>query len=614
MTGTNEKLRFYVPIALLLASAVGVAVRLVFLHLDLVTTKPPTPRYEFIRTTEGNRGTIFSSSGEVFAQTKSVWEYHVDPKTAAMDPDNPKKPISAQKRREKMQTVAEVLQIPLMRVMDAYANTKSRYVYLATSDDDGMHAVLADPKRRLNELSIHEKQVRVYPQGKRLAHVLGFVSKDPTNSVGGAGLELKYNTQLKGMPGIVRGTKTATGGEVRMRRELDVDSQPGNDIYLTIDQNIQYEVEQALAAGIASNRAERGWALVLKVKTGAVLAMATYPAYDPDRFNKASAADRINRVISESYEPGSVMKTITACAVIDAGIVGPDTMVSTSRNDPNYYRLPGDGSHKWEDRMSVREALVHSSNIVYGKLGVNLGPSRLWTYMTNFGLGRKTGIELPGEETGIIPNWKSWDKVKWSRAPIGQGVAVTAIQLANAYAAIGNDGELLQPYVVSKIVNADGEVLLNHPEKVVVGQPISARTARTVREMMLGVAKKGGTARRAAVKGYSVAGKTGTAQMKEGRGYSQTAYNASFIGIVPASRPEIVILVTYQKPAYCRSFKMSQETGLPLYNHQGGVCAAPTFSRIASTVLRYLEVEPDIPEEIDPELYEDVPEEAPDQP
>ncbi len=609
MTGTGERFRFYLPVALLVAGAVGVGVRLVFLHLDLVSSKPPTPHYDFTRNTQGIRGTIYSAKDDALAQTKTVWEYHVDPQAAALDPINPKKPISPEKRREKMQTVAEVLQIPLLQVMDAYANTRSRYVYLATSDDDGMHQVLADPKRRMHELSITEKQVRVYPQGRRLSHVLGFVSRDPTNSIGGAGLELKFESYLKGSPGTVRGTKTATGGEVRGHREIDVDAKPGNDVYLTIDQNIQYEVEKALAAGMESNRAERAWSIILSVKTGAVLAMVTLPDYDPGKFNKARPADQINRVISECYEPGSVMKTITACAVLNEGLVGPDTMVGTARNDPNYYRLPGDGSHKWDERMSVRDALVHSSNIVFGKLGVDLGPKRLWTYMTTFGLGRKTGIELPGEEPGIIPNWKSWDKVKWSRAPIGQGVAVTALQLANAYAAIGNDGELLRPYIVRKVVNAQGEVVLSHPEKEVVGNPIRPSTARKVREMMLGVAKKGGTARRAAVRGYSVAGKTGTAQMKEGKGYSQTAYNASFIGIVPASRPEIVILVTYQKPAYCRSFKLSQETGLPLYNHQGGVCAAPTFSRIASTVLRYMEVEPDIPEEIDPELYEDVPEE-----
>ena len=401
MAGANENLRFYGPVALLVVGALGVGVRLVFLHLDLVTAHAPRPRYDFTRNTEGCRGTIFAGTGAVLAQTKTVWEYHVDPQTAAIDPDNPKKPISTAKRLEKIQTVAEVLQIPKLQVMDAYANTRSRYVYLATSDDDGVHTVLSDPTRHLNELAITEKQVRVYPQARRLSHVLGFVSKDPTNSVGGAGIELGYERWLKGMPGTVKGMRIATGGEARVRREIDVDARPGNDVYLTIDPNIQYEVESALAAGIASNRAERAWAVVLSVKTGAVLALANLPSYDPCQFNKATDADRINRVISECYEPGSVMKTITACAVLEEGIAGPDTMRNTAQNDPNYYRLPGDAGHKWEATMSVRDALVHSSNIVFGKLGVDLGPKRLWTYMTNFGLGRKTGIELPGEETGI---------------------------------------------------------------------------------------------------------------------------------------------------------------------------------------------------------------------
>ena len=622
MSGANEKFRFYLPAVLLVAGALGIGVRLVLLHLSLVTAHTKQPDYGFTRNTQGCRGAIYCMGGrEVLAQTKTVWDYHVDAQAATRDPVNPKKPINPETRREKMQTVAEVLQIPLLQVMDAYAkrnpkntSTLAKYVYLATSDDDGIHAVLSDPKRRFNELSITERQVRVYPQGHRSSHVVGFVSKDPTNRVGGAGIELRYEKWLRGTPGTVRGTRIATGGEARVRREIDVDARPGNNVYLTIDPNIQYEVEQALAVGVASNKAERAWALVLSVKTGAVLALANLPDYDPAQYNKSPDSARFNGAISENYEPGSVMKTITACAVLNERIAEPDTMINTARNDPNYYRLPGDGSHKWEERMSVREALVHSSNIVYGKLGVNLGPKRLWTYMTNFGLGRRTGIELPGEETGILPNWKTWDKVKWSRAPIGQGVAVTAIQLANAYAAIGNDGELLRPFLVEKVEASDGTVLYEHREKEVIGHPIRPETARKVREMMLGVAKKGGTARRAAVKGYSVAGKTGTAQMKEGRGYSQTAYNASFIGIVPASRPEIVILVTYQKPAYCRSFKLSQETGLPLYNHQGGVCAAPTFSRIASNVLRYMAVEPDIPEEIDPDLYADVPEDDNNQP
>ncbi len=621
MTGTNENLRFYAPAVILVASAICVGVRLVLLHLSLVTAHAKQADYGFTRNSQGCRGSIYCMNGkEVLAQTKTVWDYHVDAQAAMRDPLNPKKQISAKARREKMQMLADILQIPLLRVMDAYATRDpnnprkmARYVKLATSDDDGIHAVLSNPTNNFSELAITERQVRVYPQGRRLSHVIGFVINDPTNRVGSAGIELRYERWLKGTPGTVRGTRIATGGEARVRREIDVDARPGNDVYLTIDPNIQYEVEQALAEGVASNKAERAWAIVLSVKTGAVLALANLPDYDPARYY-ASPGAYFNGAISENYEPGSVMKTITACAVLNEKIAGPDTLISTARNDPNYYRLPGDGSHQWEERMSVRDSLVHSSNIVFGKLGVNLGPKRLWTYMTAFGFGRKTGIELPGEETGIIPNWNSWDKVKWSRAPIGQGVAVTAIQLASAYAAIGNDGELLRPYLVQKVVSPDGAVLYEHAGKEVLGQPITSATARKVREMMLGVAKKGGTARRAAVKGYSVAGKTGTAQMKEGRGYSQTAYNASFIGIVPASRPEIVILVTYQKPAYCRSFKSAQETGLPLYNHQGGVCAAPTFSRIATSVLRYMAVAPDIPEEIDPDLYEDFPEEDDNQP
>ena len=603
--GKNEGVRFALPVVLLAAVGVRIAVKLVCLHCDLVDQKPQTPSYGFSRVTQGQRGTIFSAGGLAYAKTTTVWEYHLDALAARKDPAFPNRDMSSQRRMANIRLIAESLELPLAKVMDAYA-TSSRYEKLAVNDRQSVHDLLTNPTNNLKELVIDEKQVRVYPQGRRLSHVLGFVSKDPSNPVGGAGLEQKYEKYLKGTPGQIRGKKDATGREQRASRDLDVDARPGCDIHLTIDHNVQFEVEKALREGIAKHRAAAAWAIVLQVKTGAVLAMASLPDYEPEFFNRSDAAVKNNRAISESYEPGSVMKTITACAVLNEGRHGPDSLISTLRNDPDYYRLPGDAGHKWEETMTVRDALVHSSNIVFGKLGYDLGPRMLWTYMSNFGLGRRTGIELPGEETGIIPNWKNWDKVKWSRAPIGQGVAVTAIQLAAAYAAIGNDGELLRPYLVDRIVQKpDGEVIYQH-EKEVVGRPITPSVAQRVREMMTGVAKKGGTARRAAVAGYSVAGKTGTAQMKEGRGYSSTNYNASFIGIVPATRPEIVILVTYQKPFYCRSRATSEAEGVPVFNHQGGLCAAPTFSRIATVVLRYLEVEPDIPEEIPEEDEEDL--------
>ena len=592
MVRLSENQRFYITIGLLSAVAVVLVGRLVLLHGDLVSKKPDQPNYGFTRDTQGLRGAIYPSNRGCapFARSVPVWVYHVDPTAVT---------LKRHTRAEVAHTVASALQLPYEQVWDAYCRIDSRYVYLTMSSDTDANKVLSDPAK-VSGLRAEEIQVRRYPQGRRLSHVLGFVSKDPTNSIGAAGIEMRYERYLHGIPGKIAGEVDARRRELYNRRVVSTDPRPGCDVYLTIDQNLQYEVETALAKGVAKARAQAGWAIVIQVKTGAVLAMASLPDYEPETYNRSGPEAKKNLAVCEIYEPGSVMKTITACAALDCGLVSPTTTYSSNRNDSRYYRLPSD-SHGMDPIMTVGEALVHSCNVVYGKIGVDLGPKRLWTYMNAFGLGVKTGIDLPGEEFGILPKYEKWDKVKWSRAPIGQGVAVTGIQLAAAYAAIANDGELLRPYVVEKVVSADEGVLYRHVRDV-RGHPIKPQTARQVREMMLGVAKKGGTARRAAVLGYSVAGKTGTAQMKEGRGYSAVNFNASFVGIVPASRPELVILVTLQKPFNCRSWKLSQETGIPLYNHQGGVCAAPVFRRIAWNAMKYLEVHPDRPEELPEDL------------
>ena len=239
--------------------------------------------------------------------------------------------------------------------------------------------------------------------------------------------------------------------------------------------------------------------------------------------------------------------------------------------------------------MTIRDALVHSSNIVIGKLAYDFGPRRLYEYLKKFGFGAKTGIELPGEQFGILPNphKRAWDKASQSRAGIGQFVAVTAIQLAGAYQAIANDGVRMRPYVVDRVVRADGsEAYRSVPTPV--GRPISAASARATREMMLDVASPRGTARRAAIRGYSVAGKTGTAQKQipGGRGYYPGLYRATFCGIVPAGDPELVVLVTLDFEARTRF-------------HQGGNSAGPVFKRVATAALRYLMVPPDRPEELE---------------
>ena len=574
--------RFWLLTALLATSAGGVCVKLVLLHLHKIEATPSEPRYTFKRSLPALRGAIYPSNvgAAPLARSVPVWEYRVDPHAVVISAKHPS-------RLELARYVAGVLGIDTNETFNAFARVDSRYVYLATSSDDEAHSKIVKTNI-VTGVVVEERQTRMYPQSSCLSHVLGFVSHNPDNPVGGAGIEMRCENDLRGLAGEIVGVKTARGGEIRAKRKVSVEPTPGCSVYLTVDVNLQREMEKAIREGLVEYQAEGAWAVMLSANTGAVLAMASLPDFEPEFYNTYPKEHLRNRAIAENYEPGSVMKTLTACAVINERMVGPDTMIDTRRDDPRYYKLPGDGSHVWPATMSVRDALVHSSNIVFGKLGVELGPKKLHKYMQAFGLGSKTEIDLPGEERGILPDPLKWDKASQSRAPIGQFVAVTAIQLAAAYAAVANDGELLRPYVVEKIVEPGGTVRYAHAREV-VGRPISVATARKVRKMMEGVAKKGGTARRAAVRGYSVAGKTGTAQMKEGKGYSQRNYNASFIGIIPADRPEIVVLVTYQKPAFHKP---------RAFNHQGGMCAAPTFSRIASFAMRYLGVEPDRPDEI----------------
>ena len=459
-------------------------------------------------------------------------------------------------------------------------DTSKRYQFLAISSDPEAHDILCD-SHRVAGLRIEDTQVRQYLHGRLLSHVLGSVNAENTGS---AGIELRYNRDLTGVPGKIRGMKDAHGHEIYDRRIETIAPLPGADIYLTIDHNIQYEVESALKWGMAEYGAASGWCIVMNPATGAILAMASRPDFDPLAFGRAPDAAKVNRATNFTYEPGSVMKVITVAGAIDMGLVSPGKKYSTNRNDDRYYKLPGDGSHVWEPTMTVGDAVVHSSNIVVGKIGSDMGPKNLWTYMTRFGFGAKTGIELPGEEVGILPPWQKWDKVKWSRAPIGQGVSVTAIQLCSAYQAIANDGLRMKPYIVEKIVDHHGEEVYRHTPTP-AGRPIKATTAREMRRIMLGVASPAGTARRAAIRGYSVAGKTGTAQKVINGHYSDSLFRATFCGMVPASEPKLVILVTLDFDEK-RKF------------HQGGNSSGPVFKRIAIGALRYLMIQPDKPEEL----------------
>lgn len=585
----GESWRFWLPVLFLLGFSAYCTQQLIRSHLE---PEVDAPNYVFTRKLIARRGAIYSSAGKTDPLVKSVpfWEYHLDPVSltkALVRPKGEKKPRSPEAI---LKTVADALGLDYRKVRKMAENTKNRYQFLAISSDPEAHRTLAD-SHLVAGVSIEDRQVRQYLDGRRLSHVLGSVNAE---HVGSAGLEQRFNRMLTGVPGKILGMRDARGRELYDKRNMEKSQAPvpGADIYLTINHNIQYEAEEALKWGVREYGAASGWSIVMDSQTGAILAMATMPDFEPLKFGQVPDDVKINKAVNFNYEPGSVMKVITASAAIDAGMVGPGTVYMTNRNDPKYYKLPSDGGHDWVANprpMTVGEAIVHSSNIVIGKLAYDFGPKRLHAYMKKFGFGQKTGVELPGEQYGILPdpNKRMWDKASWSRAGIGQFVAVTAIQLVSAYQSLANDGLRMRPYLVDRIVDADGVEIHRHtPEPI--GRTVSARTARTMREMMLDVASPKGTARRAAIRGYSVAGKTGTAQKQipGGKGYYQGLYRASFCGIVPATAPRLVVLVTLDFEARTKF-------------HQGGNSAGPVFRRITTSALRYLMIPPDRPDELE---------------
>ena len=574
----GENWRFWLPVVLLLLFAGYSAQKLVRAHVDPDVADLD---YTFTRDLPGCRGSIYDAFGKSYPLVKSVpiWEYRMDP-VALTNRLVRRKGEEPRTRGQIADTIAAALGLDRVKVRKMALDTSKRYQFLAISSDPEAHETLCD-SHLVAGLRIEDTQVRQYLHGRLLSHVLGSVNAENTGS---AGIELRYNRDLTGVPGKIRGMKDAHGHEIYDRRIETIAPLPGADIYLTVDHNIQYEVESALKWGMEEYGAASGWCIVMNPATGAILAMASRPDFDPIAFGRSSDAAKVNRATNFTYEPGSVMKVITVAGAIDMGLVSPGKKYSTNRNDERYYKLPGDGSHVWEPTMTVGDAVVHSSNIVVGKIGSDMGPKNLWTYMTRFGFGAKTGIELPGEEVGILPPWQKWDKVKWSRAPIGQGVSVTAIQLCSAYQAIANDGLRMKPYIVEKIVDHHGEEVYRHTPTP-AGRPIKETTAREMRRIMLGVASPAGTARRAAIRGYSVAGKTGTAQKVVNGHYSDSLFRATFCGMVPAAEPKLVILVTLDFDEK-RKF------------HQGGNSSGPVFKRIAIGALRYLMIPPDKPEEL----------------
>ncbi len=414
---------------------------------------------------------------------------------------------------------------------------------------------------------------RYYPMRELAAQVLGYVG---TDNHGLAGLELLYDERVAGKPGERTVLRDARRGTVISPDLSFAEPEPGEDLHLTLDAAIQHIVERELARAVEERGATRGSAVFLDPATGAVLAMASYPAFDPNRFGEFAPARWRNRVTMDVYEPGSTFKVITAAAALESGKVKPEDVLDCEMGGIVLLdRRIRD--HKPFGRLTFAEVLAKSSNVGVIKAALLVGDEGMYRTITGFGFGRPTGIDLPGESSGIVHPLRKWGPLDKAYVSFGQGISVTPLQLAAAVGAIANEGTLLQPHVVAATGRGE-QVRPRHAKPPVAGHPLRPETARTLKILMEGVVT-GGSGRSAAVAGYHIGGKTGTAQIPVAGGYSRSSYLPSFVGFAPVDRPRIVGLVAVAEP---RGFA-----------YHGGQVAAPVFGAVARQLLLYLGVRPE---------------------
>lgn len=422
-----------------------------------------------------------------------------------------------------------------------------------------------------------QASMRDYPKGSLGANLIGFVNRQ---GVGSAGVEQEMNSYLRGKKGLRVSLKDGRRHEIYIQRTVDEKPEAGADIYLTIDQQVQYFTEKALDDLVKQYSPQGAWAIVQDVRTGEILAMASWPTFNPNRFGSAPAEWIRNRAVGFGYEPGSVMKSVIIASALDGGYVTPRDVFDCENGLWMYGGRALHDSHR-EGLLCVADILKKSSNIGAAKIALQMGNQKVYDCLKSFGFGSRTGIDLPGEESGILWPVKNWSKISITRLAMGHEINTTAIQMLSAISAIANDGIRMRPYVVKRVVKPSGEVLVERePEEL--GQPISRDTAKIMRRLMARVTQPGGTGTKAALRGYAVAGKTGTAQKvrpkEEGGGYYSHKYVASFAGFVPVENPAISIIVVADDPKGA---------------HYGGTVCAPAFQKIADQTVRYLRISPE---------------------
>jgi cell division protein FtsI (penicillin-binding protein 3) len=523
--------------------------------------------------TSPQRGELLDRQGRQLASSVQTVSLFLDPEG-----------LDAGQLEHTAQQLSQSLGFKQKDLVDQFREAQAaqrRFIWIARRLD-------ADQANKIVELKLPGVQSllepkRYYPNGPLAAHVLGYVGLDGD---GLGGLERFYNAKISGEPGRLLLEKDASG---KPYESFEIAAKSGQTVVLTIDQSIQYQAEQALNAAVKNAHAKSGSVVVLDPRSGEILALANAPSFDPNRVAASSAEARSNWALQNIYEPGSTFKVVAFSAALEKKLARVEDHIDCQMGAITVAGRVVHDHHPFGS-LTLPEALAKSSNVAAIKLGMRVGDETMYDYITRFGFGSKTGIELPGETGGILRKVERWQPSSIGSIAIGQEVGVTPVQMVAAFGALANDGLRIAPHIIREIRNDAGAVVYQpQPEQRRV---ISAETAITLRGMLEGVTLRG-TAKKAQLDGYSAAGKTGTAQKidPKTRTYSKTKFVGSFVGFAPVSNPQVVIIVVIDEPAGA---------------YHGGDVAAPVFREVAEQILPILGVMPDIETKSAPDLVAQV--------
>lgn len=504
----------------------------------------------FARTLElpANRGRILDRNGLILAssvEAKSIWAIPED-----VDKSDPK-----------LRDLAKLLGLPPTEVKRKLAVEDKTFVWIKRLVDEPIAKEIAT----LGIKGIYQQREykRQYPEGEAAAHVVGFTNIEDR---GQEGVELAFNKQLAGRPGSRKVIKDRLGRVIEDVRDV-IPPVDGPDLQLSIDSKIQYFAYNRVREAVKANRAKAGSAIVLDAQTGEVLALANYPSYDPNRRVNLSGEQLRNRVLTDSFEPGSTMKPFIAALALEKGMVRPTTPIQTA---PGRIMIGGSmiGDAHPHEVLTVNEIIQKSSNVGVVKLAMQMHPREMWEMFAQAGFGQKPQVPFPGAVSGRLRPYKSWRPIEQATMSYGYGLSASLFQLAQAYTIFARDGELIPVTMLKSDGPATGV------------RVFSEKNAVSVRKMLEMATGPGGTAPKAQTVGYSVGGKTGTAHKQEGRGYADKKYRSWFVGVAPIEQPRIVVAVMVDEPTAGEYF--------------GGLVAAPVFSETVQQTLRILGVQPDM--------------------